>query len=77
MMNRETTQMTIDGKQIDRNTLQVTNILMSDYPDFCDAYFCYAEFTDGEELTDVQIDKLNETYWNEVNAHIHENVSYR
>ena len=30
-----------------------------DYPDFCDAYICYAE-KDGRPLTEDELDKLNE-----------------
>ncbi len=43
----------------------------SDYPDFCDAFICYAEHEDGEPLTDAELDLLNEdggfvheTLWN-------------
>jgi len=30
-----------------------------DYPDFCDAYICYAE-KDGRPLTEDELDRLNE-----------------
>jgi hypothetical protein len=34
-----------------------------DYPDFCDAHFSYAVFEDtGEELTDREIEELNNEY---------------
>ena len=32
----------------------------SDYPDFCDAFICYAEHEDGTPLTDDELDKLND-----------------
>ena len=43
---------------------KVTNIQFDgidhrDYPDFCDAYICYAEY-DGEPMTDEQLEELHE-----------------
>jgi len=37
----------------------VDGIDTSDYPDFCDAFIAYAEY-DGKEMTDEQLDLLNE-----------------
>ena len=68
--------MQIDGKQVNTDTVQITNIVMADYPDFCDAYFCAADFADGTPLTDAQIDTLNETYADRVNGMIHERVLF-
>lgn len=67
---------TVDGKTVDTNTLEVTNILMRDYPDFCDAYFSGAKFNDGSSLTDEQVDKLNADYAHEVNPTIHAQVRF-
>lgn len=39
--------------------VQVENIRMYDYPDFVDAYISYAEI-DGRELTEDELDALNE-----------------
>lgn len=33
-----------------------------DYPDFCDAHFAWADFEDGTELTDAELDQLAELY---------------
>lgn len=39
----------------------VANINHSDYPDYCDAYIEWAAYQDtGEELTDSELDDLNE-----------------
>ena len=67
---------TVDGKQVDASTLEVTNIIMADYPDFCDAYFCNAKFEDGSELTEAQIETLNAEYAHEVNRMIHAQVRF-
>jgi hypothetical protein len=35
---------------------------MSDYPDFCDAYIEHAEFIDGTELNDDELNELNDEH---------------
>jgi hypothetical protein len=47
-MEREIVNIDVDG--IDYN----------DYPDFCDAFICYAEWDDGTPLNDDELDKLND-----------------
>lgn len=39
--------------------VEVDGIDTSDYPDFCDAFISYAEY-DGREMTDEELDTLNE-----------------
>ena len=39
--------------------VEFDNIDYTDYPDFCDAFICYAEL-DGVDMTDDQLDKLND-----------------
>lgn len=39
--------------------VEVDNINPADAPDFVDAYIVYAEY-DGEEMTQDQLDELNE-----------------
>ncbi len=41
------------------SNLEVDGIDYADYPDFCDAFISYAEY-DGVEMTDKQLDELNE-----------------
>lgn len=45
-------------KKIDYSTLEVDGIDTSDYPDFCDAYFCRGEYTDGTLLSDEVLEEL-------------------
>jgi hypothetical protein len=52
----------IDGKEVDINTIEVSNIYPDDYPDFSDAYASNAQFMDGTELTDEQLSKLDDQY---------------
>jgi len=56
--------LTINIMKIDVNKLEnieVDGIDTRDYPDFVDAFISYAEM-DGVELTDEQLDELNENY---------------
>jgi hypothetical protein len=47
-------------KQLDYSSIEVDGIDEKDYPDFCDAFISYAEWSDGAELSDVELDSLNE-----------------
>ena len=51
--------MTLDLNKI--SNIQFEDIDHSDYPDYSDAYVSYAEY-DGEEMTDEQLDTLNDEY---------------
>ena len=56
--------LTINIMKIDVNKLeniQVEGIDTRDYPEFVDAFISYAEM-DGVELTDEQLDELNDDY---------------
>jgi len=49
-------------------SVEVDGIDTNDYPDFCDAFISYAEM-DGIELTEDQLDEVNEN-----SEFIHEKV---
>lgn len=49
----------IDIKKVD--CIEVDGIDTKDYPDFCDAFISYAEY-DGVEMTDKQLEDLNEDF---------------
>lgn len=52
---------------------QVDGVDTRDYPDFCDAYFCYAVYEDtGDELTDAELEELNNSYPEVVNEMAYE-----
>jgi hypothetical protein len=40
------------------NYYQIDGVDPRDYPDFCDAHFCYAEYDDGTPLTDDELELL-------------------
>jgi hypothetical protein len=66
----------IIGKEIDYDTIEIDGIDTSDYPDFCDAYISYAEYTDGTPLTDEELEKMTEEEGDLINERIHENQLY-
>ena len=39
--------------------IEIDDIDMNDYPDFCDAFIASADY-DGKPMTDEQLDELNE-----------------
>lgn len=47
---------------------EVDGVDRTDYPDFCDAYFCSAEYADGIKLTDDELDELTDANPDVVNA---------
>jgi len=51
---------TINGKPVDAKSIEV-EFERRDFPDFT-AYATYAEFTDGVELTDNELDILDNEY---------------
>ena len=55
----KTSRIIVNGKMVDPSTIEIDNIDMRDYPDFSDAYPVYAEFVDGTELTDEELEKLD------------------
>ena len=53
--------MTIEQlRDINQATCIVENIDLRDYPDFCDAFVSYAEWSDGTPLTERQLDQLHD-----------------
>jgi len=47
--------------------LEVDGVDGRDYPDFSDAYFSYACYEDGTELTDDELNELTESHGDVVN----------
>ena len=66
--NQQTeSEMELNGKKVDLRSLSVEGVDPSDYPDFCDAYLVGGLFTDGTEMTDQEMDDLNDMYPDLVN----------
>lgn len=48
------------GKLIDLNSLKIDGATSSDYPNFDNAFFSYAQFNDGVELSDIELQKFKD-----------------
>jgi hypothetical protein len=62
--------MELNGRRV--INAEVDGVDSSDYPDFCDAYFSYATFEDGTELTDEQLEQLTDENGDVVNEKCHD-----
>lgn len=49
----------VNGKEVDRRSVEIDGVDPRDYPDFADAYISYAEFIDGTPLSDEELDELS------------------
>jgi len=63
--------MTIDVSQIDN--IQFDGVDTKDYPDFVDAYITCADYQ-GREMTDEELDHLNENYGDFVHGKLFEDL---
>ncbi len=61
----------LDFKKIDN--LEFDGIDFSDYPDFVDAYLVSADY-DGEEMTEEQIDYINDEYRDFVYEQVYDSI---
>ena len=66
--------MQIGNRKIDSRSIELDGVNRRDYPDFADAYFSYAEFEDGTELSDSELELLTEEYADVVNQLAHERL---
>ena len=63
--------MKLNGRKV--VDVEIDGVDPTDYPDFCDAYFTYAVYEDtGEELTDTELEELNDSYPEVVNEMAYE-----
>jgi hypothetical protein len=67
---------TLDGKQVDINSIEIDNIDMDDFPDFSDAQISYAEYTDGTELSEDELMRLEDENYGITNELIHDKQLY-
>jgi hypothetical protein len=49
----------MEHKKINWRSLEFDGIDTRDYPDFTDAYVVYAEYEDGTELSDEELERLD------------------
>ena len=54
--------------------IKLENVVMNDYPDFCDAFISYAEHENGNPLTEEELEKVNEVEGNLIHELAHESL---
>ena len=50
--------MQLNGRTV--KNVEVDGVEGNDYPDFCDAFFSYAEYDDGTPLNDEELEQLGD-----------------
>ena len=50
------------GKKVDIKSIEVDGVDSRDYPDFVDSYITYAEWTNGKELTDGELEDFTDEF---------------
>lgn len=63
--------MNIDIKKIDN--MEFEGVDFRDYPDFVDAFLVAADY-DGKEMTEEQIDYINDEYYDFVNEQVYDSI---
>ena len=57
--------MKLNGRTI--KNAEVDGVEADDYPDFCDAFFSYAEYEDGTPLNDEELEELGDAFGEMIN----------
>ena len=65
---------TIDGKKVDMGTVQLDGVDDRDYPDFTDTFIATANFKDGTELTDDQLNRLQDQHADQLHQWAYESL---
>ena len=64
----------IRGRSVNVDSIEIDGVDTSDYPDFSDAYITYAEFTDGTPLSEFELDYLANEHGDLVNQAAHDSL---
>lgn len=57
--------MKLNGREV--KNAEVDGVESGDYPDFCDAFFSYAEYEDSTPLNDDELEQLGEEFGDHIN----------
>jgi len=63
---------TLKGKPVNLNSIEIGGIHKDDHPDFSDAYMTHAEFEDGTPLTDEELEQFEQENYDLTNELIHD-----
>ena len=62
--------------KVDTRSIEIEDIDRRDYPDFSDAFISYAEDHKGRELSDEELDILNDEHYDIIGEIIFDNQLY-
>lgn len=62
--------------KVDTSSIEIEDIDRRDYPDFSDAFISYAEDHKGRELSDEELDILNDEHYDIIGEIIFDNQLY-
>ena len=62
--------------KVDTKSIEIEDIDRRDYPDFSDAFISYAEDHKGRELSDEELDILNDEHYDIIGEIIFDNQLY-
>lgn len=62
---------TLNGKEVEMNSIELDGVDSKDYPDYSDAYIVGAEFVDGTPLTHQELEQLESENYGLVNSLAH------
>ena len=62
----------MDNKEVDLSTIELDNVYLWDYPEYCDAFVSFAKFIDGTELKSNELDIITDNYPELVNDLAHQ-----
>jgi hypothetical protein len=68
---------TVNGKEVDINSIEVDGVNDWDSPDFADAYITYATFADGTPMSDEELVQLETEHGDLVNQAAHGSLQSR
>lgn len=62
-MNKNTNDyLPFKGGYVRHSSLQIEGVDTKDYPDFCDCWISGGEWSDGTELSESELEELQETH---------------
>lgn len=65
-----------DAENINFGSMEIDDVFMRDYPDFCDAYCSCVLWRNGTKLSEEELDDFNDVFQDDINVFIHENAMY-
>ena len=69
-------EVSLNGKPVDVNSIEIDGIDTSDYPDFVDAYIIAADYEDGTPLSDDEVQQFQDENYDLVGELIHDRQLY-